>query len=266
MTNGNMGRGGGDNPFRAPAARVADVGAKEGELIEDGRRVPTGNAWGWIVRGWELFRAAPGMWIGITVAWITIMIVLGLIPILNIITNFLSPVFIGGIMLGCKALDEGDPLEFSHLFAGFRNNTGNLVLVGVLYLVGLIAVFMLLGLVGAALLGLSSTGLEGEGFGPQMGLPMVLLVLLGMLFVIPLAMALWFAPALVALHDVPAFPAMRMSFLASVKNFLPFLFYGLILLVLAVLASLPVFLGWLILSPVMTASIYASYRDMFVQD
>jgi uncharacterized membrane protein len=96
-------------------------------------------------------------------------------------------------------------------------------------------------------------------------LPMLFLALVGAALFVPLVMAFWFAPALVVLHDVPAFPAMRMSFLACLKNFLPFLLYGIVLTVLAVIATLPLLLGWLVLSPVMWASMYASYRDMFVQ-
>ena len=31
-----------------------------------------------------------------------------------------GPVFAAGIVVGCKALDEGEELELGHLFAGFR--------------------------------------------------------------------------------------------------------------------------------------------------
>jgi hypothetical protein len=33
--------------------------------------------------------------------------------------------------------------------------------------------------------------------------------------------------------------------------------------VLAVVASVPAFLGWLVLGPVLFASLYASYKDLF---
>jgi uncharacterized membrane protein len=195
-------------------------------------------------------------------------VALSVVPVLNLLSSLVMPIFAGGMMLGCKALEDGDSLEFSHLFAGFRVNTGNLVLVGVLYLVGAVVIFAAVGLMSALLLGgaAAMSGGDAEQFGPMMAVPFMLLVLVAMALFLPLIMAFWFAPALVVLHDVPAFPAMRMSFLACLKNFLPFLLYGIVLTVLAVLATLPLLLGWLVLSPVMWASMYASYRDMFVQD
>ena len=35
--------------------------------------------------------------------------------------------------------------------------------------------------------------------------------------------------------------------------------------VLAIVASIPLLLGWLVLIPVMMASMYAGYRDMFLR-
>ena len=48
------------------------------------------------------------------------------------------------------------------------------------------------------------------------------------------------------------------------KNVLAFLVYGLIVLVLAFFAALPVGLGFLVLIPVLAGSVYAAYRDVFV--
>jgi uncharacterized membrane protein len=87
-------------------------------------------------------------------------------------------------------------------------------------------------------------------------------VLGGLLLGVPLVMSVWFAPALAALHDLTAFEAMKLSFRGCLRNVLPFLVYGLAFVVLAVLATLPMALGWLVLTPVMFCSVYASYRDI----
>ena len=58
---------------------------------------------------------------------------------------------------------------------------------------------------------------------------------------------------------------MKASFIGSLKNVLPFLLYGIIAMVAGVIASLPVGLGWLVLGPVLTASVYTSYRDIYFE-
>jgi uncharacterized membrane protein len=90
-----------------------------------------------------------------------------------------------------------------------------------------------------------------------------LAMLVGMALMIPLMMMFWFAPSLVALNDIPALTAMKLSFLGCIKNILPFLLYGLIAFVLMLIAVIPFGLGLLILSPVLIASIYAGYRDIY---
>jgi uncharacterized membrane protein len=54
-----------------------------------------------------------------------------------------------------------------------------------------------------------------------------------------------------------------MSFAACWKNALAFLVYGLVAFGLALLAMLTLGLGFIVFAPVMMASIYVSYRDIF---
>ena len=75
--------------------------------------------------------------------------------------------------------------------------------------------------------------------------------------------ALWFAPALVVFRHVAPVDAVMTSLRALVKNVLPFLIYGVIQIALAIVASIPFGLGWLVLLPVMLLTAYMSYRDVF---
>ena len=77
------------------------------------------------------------------------------------------------------------------------------------------------------------------------------------------AFALWFAPALVVLRGAAPVAAIKESFSACLKNFVPFLIYGIVLLVLGIVAAIPLGLGWLVLGPVVIASVYVAYRDIF---
>lgn len=252
-------------PFQAPSARVHDysAGGPGGTLELDGPSLPAGAGVDWIKGGWALFRQAPGAWIGLLVVWFVVLVVLSVVPLVNLVANLLMPVFIGGIMLGCKALDDGEPFTVGHLFAGFSRNAGSLVLIGLLYLVAIVIVTVFAGGSMAAMMA------AGGGFNPHsmphVGAGFLLVVLLAVAVTVPLAMAVWFAPALVVLHDVPPWAAMKASFFASLRNWLPFLVYGLCYLALAILAIIPLGLGFLILGPVMMASIYVAYKDMFLR-
>ena len=96
-----------------------------------------------------------------------------------------------------------------------------------------------------------------------LGLSFVLAVLAAFALALPLYMALWFAPALIVFDNLKPVDAMKASFFACLKNMVPFLLYSIILLVLCVIAAIPLCLGFLVLGPVIIASIYAGYRDVF---
>jgi uncharacterized membrane protein len=90
--------------------------------------------------------------------------------------------------------------------------------------------------------------------------------LVALLVAVPLLAAFWFAPALVFMHGVRPVEAMKASLGASFRNFLPFLIYGIIMFVLAIIAAIPFGLGMLVLVPLSITTAYASYRDIFTDD
>ena len=254
------------NPYAAPTAPVADVAseAEAGRFVPGGRAVPSGNGWQWIVQGFALFQLSPWIWIVNLVILLGIMLVLAVLPIVgNVALNLLYPVFGAGLMLGCQALTQGEPLEIAHLFAGFKDKTGDLVIVGLLYLVGVLAIaFVTALLAGLSMVNLLFSTRAMGSFNPT-ALLLALLVMAALM--IPLLMAVWFAPALVVFHDVKPLEAMRQSFQGCLKNLVPFLVYGIIGLILGILATIPLGLGWLAWGPTAVASIYASYRDIFLE-
>jgi uncharacterized membrane protein len=88
-----------------------------------------------------------------------------------------------------------------------------------------------------------------------------LLVLLALLM--PLTMAMWFATALVLFDRLQAWQAFKISYRGCLANLMPFLVFGLIAMVLLVVAAIPLGLGMFLLLPVMFATGYTSYRDVF---
>jgi uncharacterized membrane protein len=255
-----------ENPYAAPEAPVEDVAhfAGTGALIEGGRTVPSGNSWQWIVHGYDLFKQSPGVWILILVIAFVILALLSAVPLGPLASNLLLPVLIAGMMEGCHAQTQGEDLEVAHLFAGFRDRVGQLVLVGLLYMIGLIAARAVAGLMfGVGMFAAVMTGGTTAGVAP---LTFLLFTLVVLALVIPLQMAIWFAPSLVVFHDLPAVDAMKQSFQAGLKNIVPFLVYGLIIIGLGLLATIPLFLGWLVLFPTLVGSVYYSYRDIFLEE
>ncbi|TMH02151.1 MAG: hypothetical protein E6H79_14315 [Betaproteobacteria bacterium] len=55
----------------------------------------------------------------------------------------------------------------------------------------------------------------------------------------------------------------RASVSASLKNVLPFLLYGVVYIIAAIVASIPFGLGWIALVPVVLLTVHASYKDVF---
>lgn len=233
------------------------------ESVMGGRAVGAGQGWAWIAQGFDLFRKAPGIWIALVVILFVILVVLAFIPLLGAVATFLVvPVFIGGLLLGCQALQGGGELEVGHLFAGFKAHTGNLIVLGALAIAGWIVVMLpVVVIVGA---GAFLAAIRGDAAGvAALGGSVMLAWLVALALSIPIYMALWFAPALVVLREMAPIEAIKESFMGCLKNILPFLVYSIVLLVLGIVASIPLGLGWLVLGPTLIASVYASYRDIY---
>ncbi|MDD1633175.1 MAG: hypothetical protein LUP91_13335 [Methylococcaceae bacterium] len=229
----------------------------------EGRTVDAGRPVEWIKAGWQLFVKNPGVWIAEMVIGGIILVVLGMIPVLGqLASNFLAVLFAAGLLLGCRSLAEGGELRVDHLFAGFKQNTGNLVMVGVYYLVGIVIIVGITFAIGGG------SALSGALLGRTAGIGLIaggflLAMLVGLALFTPLAMAVWFAPPLVVFRNVPPLEAMKASFNVCLKNMVPFLVYGVILLVLCVIAAIPLMLGFLVLGPVLIGAHYASYMELF---
>ncbi|SFW10687.1 BPSS1780 family membrane protein [Nitrosovibrio sp. Nv17] len=230
------------------------------------RQVDAKQGWQWIVTGFYLFRQIPVMWIVLCAVLLLIAATLALIPVVGqFVFTLVSPVFLAGLMLGCRALEQGGNLEVAHLLAGFRRDPAALITIGGIYLVGqvlILGVFMFVG--GDVLMDLLIDGKRvDENELKSVSGDMLTASLIGLMLSIPLMMATWFSPLLVVFNDMVPLEAMRMSFVACLKNIIAFQIYGVTLVVLIVLAAMPYGLGLFVLVPTMFASIYVSYRDIF---
>jgi Predicted integral membrane protein (DUF2189) len=247
-------------------------------MATESRSVPAGRGWAWIVEGFALFRKSPANWLLLLLALVVLMKLLVVVPVLGIVFVLLMPVFIAGLMDGCRALERGDPLQFGHLLMGFQRNAGQLVTIGGVSLVGNLLIMMIvLNLGGEAMSSMSKIMSQKQAMDPQLAKDMQAAassvgqaLIVGTLVSVPLLMALWYAPLLVYFQNESALGAMKSSFIACVKNAAPMLLYGLVI-VLGMFLAMPfgMALGqydlalWL-LAPVVLPSLYVSFKDVFL--
>ncbi|HEY1326487.1 MAG TPA: BPSS1780 family membrane protein [Casimicrobiaceae bacterium] len=255
-----------------PQSPQAPVPPAEGNAPEP-RHLSAGFGASWWGEGWRVFAAAPGTWIGITLILLVIMFVLLVIPFIGYVAQtLLLPVFAGGVMLGCSALARGEPLRIAHLFDGFGSGRfGPLIVLGVVMLAASIVLTMVCAMVGvvaigvggfAALAALDPAHIDVNVL-RSLGVGFLIVLLVALVGVALIAMAYWYAPALVVLNREEPLRALGKSFAASWRNLGALTIYGLIYVGLAILASIPLGLGWLVLAPMIVGSCYAGWRTIF---
>lgn len=230
----------------------------------ESREVDAGACFDWLRQGWAMFLVNPGIWIGTTVLLLVILMAISIVPLFGqIAVHLLVPLFGAGMFRICRRISHDEEPEIADLFAGFRHNAGELVMVGVFFAAGLFGIaFLAFLLISGGVLGGVVTG-KVAGYGVALG-GMMLAGLLVMVLSIPVIMATWYAPALVFFHDMKPLDAMKASFAAGAKNWLPTFIFGIFLVVALFFAMLPVGMGLLLLLPVFSGAVYASYRDIFV--
>ena len=245
--------------------------ATEGlRLIEPPRSKSAGAGVDWIGEGWRLFARAPLMWVVSILVLFVIAIVISLVPFIGSLAfQVLQPVFAAGYVVACRSLETGGEFEIEHIFAGFKRNFSNLIIVGLVFmalslaLLLVFAVFAGFGLVMAFIAG-DTNDMVPALMASGMSIALGALVMLALM--VPVMMAYWFAPALVMMHDMAPIAAMKESFRGCLKNILPFLIYGFVMTVLCILAAIPFGLGLLVWFPVAIASTYAAYRGIYTEE
>src|SRR5207342_2698464 len=105
--------------------------------VMEPRQVGAGRGWKWIVAALQIFRQRPLVWLMLHTLLLLIGSALMRVPLIGpLVFALLTPVFTAGLMLACRAVENGGRVEFVHLFRGFRHNATQLVTVGGVYLVG----------------------------------------------------------------------------------------------------------------------------------
>jgi hypothetical protein len=240
-----------------------DTGAGSGTRW---RAVDSGRGTVWCTDAWALFMKNPGMWLIFGVIFLIGMAFLSFIPMIGgLISAVLAQVIIGGWMLCARKLETGGTLEVGDLFVGFKEKLNPLLVLGALALAATVVIFVVMMILGGgAIMGMMAGGVARSAGGFMASAAVGMLALLvGLVLGSVFAMAFWFAPALVVFRNVAPVEALKASWSASLGNIVPFLVFGVIWIIAAVVASIPFGLGWFVLMPVTALACYRSYVDIF---
>lgn len=243
------------------------------------RIVDASHGWRWIAQGIVIFRAHPARWLLLIGILFVASRVLLMIPLLGVLVVLLMPNFLAGLAHGTQAVAQGKPLRVGYLASGFLKNGAALITIGGISLVGQLLTLMVITVIGGDAIGSITRTISAGAATPETmeamrtAAPRVMMALIvGIAVSLPLMMAVWFAPLLVFFDDEKPLPALVLSLWACVRNVLPFLVYGMAVIIPMVLLA-PISLsarqpdlGLWLLAPLLVPSIYASYKDLFVSN
>jgi len=224
------------------------------------RKVGAGRGWRWIVEAFYLVRPQPLTWVLLALTFIVINLAASLIPGIGQVLSFLlSPVFAGGFVLAAHKASQGQELELSDLFEGFRRALQPLFGVALFCIVLVAVALLVIGLVGSALgIGAKVSDSASAGFGFS-----IVLFLLAIVLGFAIGAATWFAPPLVTLSGQGAWAAVKAGVRGGLLNWPAMLVCGVMMTLLFGLALLPLGLGLLLWFPVMYVTGYTAWRDVF---
>jgi hypothetical protein len=238
----------------------------------------------WLAEGWRMFRVAPLGWLALVFGYWLTMTLLSLVPVVGLgAASILVPGFSVGFMAASRSASLGRPVEMGMLFAGFRERLPAQLVLGALYLAGVMVVIGGSALADdGALARWLLTGKRPPEEAAQSDDFLAAMAMAAALYA-PVMLMYWFAPLLAAWHGMAPLQALFYSFFASLMNWRAFLAYGatvafimfalpagvltlLLLLSGGALRVQPMALVLplvLIMLPTLFASFYASYRDVF---
>jgi uncharacterized membrane protein len=225
--------------------------------------VPATRGANWLGEAFALYRQRPIAWIGLCAGWLAITFALIVVPLVGgVLANFIQPVFFASFAIVAYRQSAGEPIAMSDLFSGFRHNVRALVNLGALLLLAEIAVFALMAWVGLPLANDADRSFTIQEYVESLhGKEWILAG--GFLLTVMVKGALWFAPPLIAFHQMSTTHAMRWSLYAALSNLGAMIVYGACLLALFFLGAIPWLLGMLVVVPMMAISTFIGYRDVF---
>lgn len=230
------------------------------------KKLDIGQGVSWYGCGWNFFKQSASVWVLTGIAFLVLGFVCFRVPVLGpMVFILLAPMLISGFYFGADDVRQGRTLKVGTLFQAFSDDQVRipLLILGALFLGSAIISSLVVTLVvghGMVSMGPGSDDMASRQLLAQgLGMGFVVMLLIQVL----IAMGMFFAVPLTAFDRIPPLEAIKTSFQAAVGNILPFLLFIIVYIVLAFLASIPFFLGFIVLMPITFCSIYCAYREVF---
>jgi uncharacterized membrane protein len=238
------------------------------------QKTPASHGLLWIKHGYRLIMRSPLKAVSLAMVFVLLLRIIIILPVEFVLLGMLvSPVIFAGYMQICRALEYSQKIEPLFIFAGFKNRTAQLILLGGMMLLGMIIVTLIFLVISWEALNVIYTtygkqlnpGLLMEAMlKPESGMLPGMMV--GFILMQGLFHAMQFATMLVFFDLETPLAAFKTSVRAIVNNIIPLSVYIFLLQLLSFAASpLPRIIGLVILLPIGLTSIYVAYRDIFSQ-
>jgi hypothetical protein len=196
--------------------------------------LPAGAGWQWFTQSISLFSRYP-LQTTLTIFVVIVgQFILSLIPLVSILTSLLGPLLVAAIMTLWRDLERGKSLSTEAFSQPFKESFAPLLGFAAIYMVSVFVIVLIVGVMMLLLMGSDLLSLLRHPDDFTMTIDIALKFFLGMLvflfLLVPVLMAYWFAPLLIAWHRIPVGKAILFSFVASLKNWRAFLVNGLVVM------------------------------------
>lgn len=221
--------------------------------------------------GWDLFKKGAGSYIGFTVVFFVIVMVLVFIPFVNMLVSVFEYVMISGIFIYSRNLLNGKG-EFANFFEGF-NSFGQIflfMLVMLAFTMPAVIIFIIYllpdGFMNSAMNGFADAEFLAEellaSFQENIGAIIFLYIAL-LLYVIYLYISYSFTLVLIVDRKMRFWDAMELSRKVVAKNFFSFFgMYIVLWLVLTMGVIITCGLGLIIAFPYISLVVFSAYNDI----
>lgn len=215
------------------------------------RRVSALAAINWLKQAWQIFMKAPSCWIPMFGTILLVSVLGGLHPVLLIAGVLLSPFLTAGVYKTIVAVQQDQAVSFSWLFRPLQEPDCRGIFLS------LAAMNMLVSIpLGALLQEITRQQADGE---VQSSLVLLFAVLyVGSLMIFAYAVAVSYF-----LKERRLLTVLQASFIASWRNITPLAVFALIALGLILLTLPTLFIGLIVVLPVLNIAFFMSFNDFF---